>query len=884
MALLVTGSLVGPAATAAPAQAMQPDPTLITAPLQITEVTPDTSNMGGADAFEFIEVYNASSEPVDFSDYTLRYLYPRADLTNSNVVDWPAKQRDVSIAPGGTLVFWVKNGQNDSLSDADFNAKFGSSLVMGENLVEIFTGGMANGSPRGLEISTNTGFGLNRAYYNLEGADNTSPDQGIQYAVNPEDLSRQTLTGTAPATPGAVTPDQVPAGLMVLPTDSAAPSVTDATAQTINPMADFSFEATATDDQQVRTVALHLRSNVGTEFKTHYLKAVHDNRYEHMLDVFDPMDKLWYEYYFTVSDGSHRVDTEIRRINVEGADIAPEEGSWAATAYRGSVEIIEATEADQQVLDGIVFNDKDRNSTQDPGEPGLPGVSVSNGREVVTTDGQGRYELPAFDNMTVFVTQPRGYQVPVDEHNVTQFYYNHLPEGSPALKYGGIAPTGALPDKVNFPVVKSDFTQSPEQHCVLGADVQTYNQQEVRFARNGVFNDLAARTDYAGCGALFLGDLVGNDLSFFSQTRSLASMLNGPARFLPGNHDLDFDSRDGEHEFDTYRAQFGPEYYSYDAGKAHVVALSNIVYTGPARSDYGSGLSDRQLEWLRANIASVPENQVIVLASHSPLLEFFYSGTHETNPLEEIYKILEGREVVSVAGHTHMSENLREGDLMAGWLDDVGEKGLPFTHLTVPAVSGQWYDGRVLEEGYPTSVQRDGTPPGVLTLDIKNTDVRERFTATGDDGADQMAIGINSPTYRTWFDEYKDLAGRAPAPENPNAVTHGELGETWLTTNFWMGATGSTVHVSIDGGETTEATRTQSMTAGDVPLVGAEYTDPVATLEQLVYGGGVHDRTSHLWRLKLPTDLTIGAHTADVTATDVHGQKFTETVTFEVTG
>ncbi|MCG2623673.1 calcineurin-like phosphoesterase family protein [Arthrobacter sp. I2-34] len=568
------------------------------------------------------------------------------------------------------------------------------------------------------------------------------------------------------------------------------------------------------------------------------------------------------------------------------ATAAPAETGWAASAYRGGVEVVSATEADQQSLDGIVFDDKNRNSTQDSGEPGMAGVTVSNGREVVTTDGQGRYELPAFDNMTVFVTQPRGYQVPVDEDNVAQFFYHHLPEGSPELKYGGIAPTGALPDKVNFPLTKSKLTRSPEQHCLIGADVQTYNHKEVEFARNGVFADLTARTDYAGCGALFIGDIVGDDLSLYPQTRELTSMLNGPARFLPGNHDLDFDALDGEHEFDTFRAQFGPEYYSYDAGKAHVVALSNIQYPTqiPAKkSNYAYGLGERQLEWLRQDIASVPKDRAIVIASHAPLHEFYYSSSYTHAQIEEINKILEGREVVSVAGHTHMSENLRQGDLMAGWIDTLGEDGLPFTHLTAPAVSGQWYNGRVLEEGYPTSVQRDGTPPGVLTLDIKNTEIRERFTATGDDGSDQMALGINSPAYRAWFDEYKNQRGKAPAPKNPNAVAQGELGATWLTTNFWMGATGSTVNVSIDGGETTEATRTQSMTADDVPLIGAEYTDPAAALEQLVHGGGLHDRTSHLWRLQLPADLAVGEHTAAVTATDVHGREFTETITFEVT-
>ncbi|EMY33951.1 metallophosphoesterase domain-containing protein [Arthrobacter crystallopoietes BAB-32] len=565
---------------------------------------------------------------------------------------------------------------------------------------------------------------------------------------------------------------------------------------------------------------------------------------------------------------------------------APAETDWSSTAYRGQVDVVEGPDDDQQVLDGVVFDDKNQNSKQDVNEPGLRGVTVSNGRDVTATDSHGRYELPAFDNMTVFVTQPRGYQVPVDEDNVAQFFYHHLPEGSPDLKYGGIAPTGALPDAVNFPLAKSQLTQSPEQHCVIGADVQTYDQEEVEFARSGAFADLAARDDYAGCGALFIGDVVGDDLSLFGQTRELTAMLNGPARFLPGNHDLDFDALDGEHEFDTFRAQFGPEYYSYDAGKAHVVALSNIEYPTriPAKkSNYTYGLGERQLEWLRADIAKVPQDRVIVLAGHSPLLEFYYSNSHTHKQLQEIYQILEGREVVSLGGHTHMSENLREGDLMAGWRDELGDAGLPFTHLTVPAVSGQWYGGRVLEQGYPTAVQRDGTPPGVLTLDIKNTEVRERFTATGTDGSDQMALGINSPAYRAWFDEYKNQRGKAPAPENPNAVAQGELGETWLTTNFWMGSTGSSVNVSIDGGEAIEAQRTQSMTADDVPLIGAEYTDPAATLEQLVHGGGLHDRTMHLWRLELPADLAVGEHTAAVTATDVHGRQYTETLTFEVT-
>lgn len=569
------------------------------------------------------------------------------------------------------------------------------------------------------------------------------------------------------------------------------------------------------------------------------------------------------------------------------ADPAP--SNWDTDAYRGTVDVVKSTaNTAEQLIDGIVFEDENKNSTQDTNEPGLKGVSVSNGREVTTTDSQGRYELPAFENMSVFVTQPRGYQVPVDDNNVAQFSYHHLSEGSPELKFGGLAPTGALPQAVNFPLAKSKLTKSTEQHCLIGGDVQTYNQDEVEYARNGAFADLAQRTDYEGCGALFIGDVVGDVLSLYPQTRELTNVLNGPARFLPGNHDLDYDATTSEHAFDTFKANLGPEYYSFDAGKAHVVALNTVEYPTKqpaAHGDYTGALDEQQLQWLRNDLAQVPKNKVIVIAAHIPLLDYADQSNpkHQVAQVAEIYKMLEGREAVALGGHTHSLENLREGDKTAGWNEAFGVDGLPFTHITAGAISGDWFSGREAENGYPLALQRDGGRPGVLTLDIKNTDVIERFTVRGEDDSVQMALGLNTPAYRAWFDANLANKGKAPAFENPLTVPKSDLvNKTWLTTNFWMGSTGSTVKVSIDGAPSTEATRTQAM-EGEAQLSGAEFSDPVAAQEQLVNGGSLADRTMHLWRLELPSELAVGAHTAEVTATDVHGREFTETLSFEVT-
>jgi hypothetical protein len=170
----------------------------------------------------------------------------------------------------------------------------------------------------------------------------------------------------------------------------------------------------------------------------------------------------------------------------------------------------------------------------------------------------------------------------------------------------------------------------------------------------------------------------------------------------------------------------------------------------------------------------------------------------------------------------------------------------------------------------------------VLTLDIKNTRITERYTVRGDDGSQQLALGLNTPRYRDWFTANRGKVGSAPELADPLSVSRDELADTWLTTNFWMGSTGSTVQVRVDGGGSVEAGRTQQL-QGEGVRIGAEWSDPAANLETLPHGGGLVERTSHLWRLELPADLAVGEHTAEVTATDVHGRQFTGSLTFEVT-
>ena len=77
--------------------------------------------------------------------------------------------------------------------------------------------------------------------------------------------------------------------------------------------------------------------------------------------------------------------------------------------------------ADDALATGVVFVDTNGNRSRDPDEAGLSGVGVSNGREVVQTDANGRYTLAVDDDSIVFVIKPSGYRTVTDKDHLSRF-------------------------------------------------------------------------------------------------------------------------------------------------------------------------------------------------------------------------------------------------------------------------------------------------------------------------------------------------------------------------------------------------------------------------------------------------------------------------------
>lgn len=381
---------------------------------------------------------------------------------------------------------------------------------------------------------------------------------------------------------------------------------------------------------------------------------------------------------------------------------------------------------------GVVFFDRNGNGLRDAGEEGIAGVAVSNGPEVVLTDADGRWRLPTQPERTVFfVVKPTGWQLPVDAHQLPQFFYVHAPEGSPELGFPALEPTGPLPESIDFGLRRG----GSEEHfkAIIFGDTQPYTQQQVDFMVQDVVPELVGTEAIFG---LTLGDLVGDDLAIFQPYLEGLSAIGIPWFNLAGNHDLNFDAPDNHYATDTYIRHFGPRHYAFSVGQAHFVVLYNVDWRGGGlakRSNYGARFHDEQLDFMEAFLATVPKEDLVVLAMHIPLLNL--ENPNMPANTERLFALLADRpNTLSLAAHRHTQEQFF---LTAehGWAGD-----RPHHHLIHGTVSGSWWQGAPDEFGIPHGLMRDGTPRGYGLLEIEGNRYVWRFQVTRRPEATQMHL------------------------------------------------------------------------------------------------------------------------------------------------
>jgi 3',5'-cyclic AMP phosphodiesterase CpdA len=498
--------------------------------------------------------------------------------------------------------------------------------------------------------------------------------------------------------------------------------------------------------------------------------------------------------------------------------------------------LFSAVAISQTNVTGYIYHDLNENQKFDRKEKGIPGVAVSNGKEVVKTDAKGKYTLPIGNDNIVFVIKPEGYISPLNQYNIPQFFYIHKPEGSPDLEFEGTEPTGPLPKELNFGLYPHD---EPEEFRILAfGDPQPYTEREVEYFHRAVASDLKDVENIEF--GISLGDLVGDDLDLFEPYKEAITEVGIPWYNVLGNHDINFDVDHDSLSDETYEAGFGPPNFAFNYGKVHFIILDDVLYPDPRDGEsYWGGLREDQFAFIENDLKFVPKDHLIVLALHIP---FIGNQTFNDEHRERLFGLLEDfPHTFSISGHTHIQNQFFFGG-EEGWKQE-GEHH----HFNVGTTSGDWYSGKLNEDRIPISTMRDGTPKGYAFINFDGNDYSFDYRA---------------------FDRDADYAMAVFAPK---LVVQNTWANAQIMVNFFIGSERDSLVYKIDDGEWKEM---QHRSAPDPfyvreimewdfteePIPGRRPSNPVVS--------------SHIWTGFLPTDLQLGKHTIYVKAYDMFGREY----------
>lgn len=359
---------------------------------------------------------------------------------------------------------------------------------------------------------------------------------------------------------------------------------------------------------------------------------------------------------------------------------------------------------------------------------GLKGVVVSDGVEVVKTDSRGRYRMNSKkENGYVFVSVPSGYEVGADRL-IPKFFVRLNGDGK---------------ETADFELTKvdqSDVTLFVTTDIHLTGDPVDKDLPE--FHKSFLPDIIKTIGETPGkVYSLCLGDMTTdgkwykNGFSFPEYLREMDGYPT-PIFHIMGNHDND---QRGEGTFseweslaeERFRKEIGPNYYSLNIGNFHILMLDDIITTGPKKEGnpadtyvgkfgFTYAIDSTQMEWIRKDLAAVPEDRNLIVAMHVPYytisgfedgrMKYEYTASSSVAPDGLMAMISKYRHVDMIAGHHHRTQVIP----LAGNI---------ISHDIASASAVSW---KINDIGAPM-VCDDGTPAGYQIFRLQGDSLSWRF-------------------------------------------------------------------------------------------------------------------------------------------------------------
>lgn len=486
---------------------------------------------------------------------------------------------------------------------------------------------------------------------------------------------------------------------------------------------------------------------------------------------------------------------------------------------------------------GRVFHDVDGDGVAGPGEPGIAGILVSDGRSLAKTDDAGRYLLDARDGVPVFVLKPAGWRPG---------------RGADGLPATWQAPrVGAGPRQADFALRRDDGRNGGGLSVLVLSDPQVKSLADIDYYARDIVEPLRAAGTAAGLG-LVLGDIVDDVVELYPEINAATTRLELPWLHVPGNHDIDPGARDDAGSLSAFAASYGPDTWAWEEEEATFLMLDDVVKLPPGEGPaYVGGLRGDQFDFLEGWLPTVRRDRLLVLGLHIPLFDTAAPGRDETfrsADRERLFALLRDfPKLLVLSGHRHTQRQHRHGP-ESGW-----HGAAPLHEFNVGAASGAFWSGAPDAEGIPDATMADGTPNGHALLEIDA------------EGGYRLSW---HPARLPAGDPARTAAMHLQAPR---VLRRGAYPAWAVYANVYMGEADTRVEYRVAGGEWRAMRQVERP---DPWLMAENARDDEAAALRGYDRSPEAEPSTHLWRGALPTGLAAGEHEVEVRVFDRwHGEQ-----------
>ncbi len=373
---------------------------------------------------------------------------------------------------------------------------------------------------------------------------------------------------------------------------------------------------------------------------------------------------------------------------------------------------------------------------------GIEGVAVTDGYTFTLTDKNGVYQMVADTSaLSIYYTTPAEYEIFQNDSTGIPEFFSTTPLDLSKVNRNDFS-------LKKLPAVEENFTllMIGDPQVKRESHVDRYAAETVKDIQATVNAGLAAGT-MSNVYAITLGDIIFDSVDLWplmKESMSNVELSNGGRLAFfncIGNHDHSALYPTDVTATIPYVNTFGPVDYSFDRGNVHVVVMDNVICTkhkvehesvpDDCQWAYYGGLTDRQIEWLRQDLANVKdkENKMVVFCAHIP----FRGASDGVDNHDNLLALLtDFHEAHLMIGHTHYSQNyIHEGYVCKG--------GLPVYEHIHSGACGSWWasDSDVV-----------GAPNGYNVYAVEGNHIAEWYNkGTGCDADFQLRVYDGNQSY-----------------------------------------------------------------------------------------------------------------------------------------